>query len=337
MSDALLAVSYASVDKLDISNRPIVLGIIHQIQALNDQASRLMVDIGFLLCELEGQIGEKSLFLQIVQESIRFNPRTVYRFQTAAQNYKKHFAGITGPEYARIKQLPLATLMQLDDSVGPEFIDELKNMAANGKLSNSAVEKVLEAVKENQIKGEQLSSLEKEKLDSEAKLAELNAQLSKVQAEMAKMQLDTRASSDRIMELENENGLLQQDLLEESKKAAVVTEKEVIKEVLPKKYKSLEDAVNLIEDEITIKSAQKEKILSDIQAETRRLQEIKEAADAKKVSIETLEKIVQDVDTVIAKYPSALLEKITASHPESKAVLATLSKKLAALATQLSA
>ncbi|MBU3625878.1 hypothetical protein ICN48_06475 [Polynucleobacter sp. JS-Safj-400b-B2] len=332
MSENQIA-QYQSLSKLTSDDRTVVLMLINGINTLRDQASRTMIDIGLKLNELESHVPDN--FLEIVTTHCGFSSRNVRKLQTAAANYRLHFENLSAPEFKKFREFPIAKLALLGQDTDPEIIEELKNLAINGTLSNSTIDKVLDSIKENRVNAEKLSDYERENIESESRIIELERQLKEVESETAQLRVNSRNASDRVLELEKENKLIQSDLIDETKKPPRIVEIEVTKEVLPKRYKTLEDAVNSIEDEITEKSSEKERILAEIQHESKRLNDIRSEFEAKKVSLESVEKIVADIDIIIAKYPSALITQISASAPESKAILQGLRKKLSALASQL--
>lgn len=324
---------YKSLSKLSSDDRFAVMIIVNSINTLKEQAAKIMLEIGFKLRELEGVLPREQ-FLDIVSECCQITPSNAHKLQAAAANYEHHY-GALGADYAQLRNISVARLSMLGPDTEPEIIEEIKNLALNGSISNATIDKVIASVNESRVSEEKLAQMEYEKNEAEAKIRELELELKQNEHDVAQLALSSRNASDRVAELERENHAMQQDLLEASKKPAEVAVEEV--EVLPKRFKTLDEAVRMAEDELSAKMEQKEKILSEIQFQNKKLEDIKAATDAKTVSLETLDKIVADVDTIIAKYPAALISSITTSSPESKAALQALGKKLKALGTQLSA
>lgn len=273
-----------------------------------------------------------SRFGKFVEDELNISVRTANRYLHIHTVLQTHFSSNGLINVAQASQLTQNALRLLSPDTPEDVIGEIRELADKGgkKIDEATIRQILES-RERDLEAA-LASAQAEQL---ATVEELKKARSQSELHQARMQNELDKSEELLRRAALQRDALEAEIEELQKKATIVTEKEVIKEVPPAGYSSAIDAVNAANQMLVEAQTKKKKLEDEIAAANRRHEELKaQVAELEAGEAEFL-KLKGMLEDVLVKYPLARLKAMTAIDSNIKNVMHGIGQTMAELGQQL--
>lgn len=270
-------------------------------------------------------------FNAFVQAELNIPSRTLSRYFSIQKVLEAHFSDDGKVNLVQASQFSQNALCLLSSTTNDEVMTELREMADKGQAINEAmVTKVL-----NEHDTDYKAQLASTQAEADAARREADRLKQRSDAETLRFERVLANNEEQLRRSELERAALAETVQKLEKEAVQVIEKTVEVEVVPPGFTTVVDAVNATN--VLLEEAKKKHA-----AVEEEIKEIKATSATLKQSIAELEggaeefiKLKQQLDSIIVKYPSALLSAMSDIDGNIKKVIKGLGLSFVELGNQL--
>jgi hypothetical protein len=274
-------------------------------------------------------------FNWIITHELKLSTSTVNRWLTIADTAEKYFLNDGAFSSQELTNVTRNAFMLISaESVNETVIADVRDLLkTKGKVSEDDIEKLLES-KEATRNRIAVTEAEAELERTKKAAAQLEAQLLKAQANEA-------AVARRLENAEKDAKALEAELKDVSAryKELVASPSDVgmvEKEVVPKGYKTIREAMEAANKQMMDVQEQLSKTRDEVKAAKEEAAQAKSEAARAKAAAKDVNDVIAEIEVLIAKLPDVLVQRMVANTPEAKAVFNRLAQHLMSFAKVLS-
>lgn len=268
-------------------------------------------------------------FYRFADEVLQFNKKRVSRLLRLYRVLDTHFKDAGGRFHPNlINNFSQSGLLLLTEDTDAEVIDELKQLAEVGVVTQKMVEELLE--KRDTEERENVGALTAELAEANRMVLNMREQVELAEAR-AKEVVDRSAEVAR--RLTEQRDQMEEELTQVREQPPKVEIKEVT--VLPKEYQSEQQALADIKEKYNKAVADHQALLDKAAIAQKELLATEERMQMQKAGADEVSRLREQVNLFMTKFSPLLLTSLTETNPLIKNEIVALGKALISAGTQL--
>jgi hypothetical protein len=304
--------------------------LVSEIRASQDRIGRELYYLTERMNSLSELLGEG--FFAFVESELGIPVRSARRYLQVYSVLRAHFSDGDGRiavnEARRITQ---GALVLLAIEPGGEVIDEIRDLVKRGEEVNEAtVKRVIES-REAELEARVAAA------EAEVAVAVRTAQQAgeRAELELARVKGQAENSQELVRRLTEQRDALEEEVGRLQKQETQVVERTVEKEVVPKGYATIEEAIQSTEKNLQTKVSELAKVDADLKDSHQKLAELRANIVVAQAGKEDFFQMKQDVDALMLKFPAARLKSMADTDKDIKSSINALGEAMVAMGNLL--
>lgn len=304
--------------------------LVSEIRASQDRIGRELYLLTEKMNDLSKLLGDG--FVDFVESELGISQRTARRYLQVHSVLKAHFSDSNGRTSAsEARHITQGALVLLANEPGDEVIAEIRAIAKSGEEVNEATVKRLIESREAELEARVAAA------EAEVALAVRSAQKSSERAELeiARVKGQAENSQEMVRRLTEQRDALEEEVSRLQQQETQVVEKTIEKEVVPKGFATIEEALETTQKDLQTKTGELARVDADLKESQEKLAEMRANLAVAQAGKEDFLKMKQDVEALMLKFPVAMLKSMSGSDTNIKTSINALGEAMVAMGNLL--
>lgn len=324
--------SRADLTALDLSDLPAedLMRLRMAVSEFSSSGRRLIGELYVMTEQLRVMrdiLGDR--FREFVEAQLGLSPRMITRYMHINKVLNAHFSVDGKIDLAEANSFTQRALALLSPSTDTQVVEELREMASQGKSIDHNV--VINAL--NQAEADAVAQLASAQADLTTKTRQLAEMAQQREVERARNQREVESQAEMLRRAEQRRSDLEEEIEKLRSQETQVQFQE--KEVVPAGYASAEEAIAAKTRELDTLIAQRESVSTEIAALTDQQKKLQTAVQQTNAGAAQFLAMKEQADTLIAQFPIALLKSLSEKDPTVKSAIASLGETFVLFGQQL--
>lgn len=304
--------------------------LVTAIRGSQDRIGRELYSLTEKMEALSQVLGDK--FHAFVESELGISQRAARRYLQVHSVLRAHFSDSSGrTSVSEARHITQGALLLLANEPGDEVIAEIRAIAQNGEEVNEATVKRLIESREAELEARVAAA------EAEVALAVRTAQTASERAELeiARVKGQAENSQEMVRRLTEQRDSLEEEVNRLQQQETQVVEKTIEKEVVPKGFATIEEALQTTEKTLQVKAGELARIDADLKDRQEKLAEMRANLAAAEAGKEEFLKMKQDIEALMLKFPVAMLKSMSGSDTNVKSSINALGEAMVAMGNLL--
>lgn len=304
--------------------------LVVEIRSAQDRIGRELYLLTERLQLVSEMLGDS--FTAFVESELGISRRAARRYLQVHSVLKAHFTDANGRnEWSETRHITQGALLLLANEPADEVIAEIRAIAQNGQEVNEATVKRLIESREAELEARVAAA------EAEVELAVRTAQKAgeRAELELARVKSQVENSQELCRRLTEQRDSLEEEVARLQQQETQVVEKTIEKEVVPKGYATVTEAIQTAEKTLQVRVGELEKVDADLKDSQRKMAEMRANLAAAQAGSEEFFHMKKEVEALMLKFPLAMLKSMSGSDTNIKSSINALGEAMVAMGNLL--